>query len=101
MDRAQGSLDAIEVESTPELCHMYISPNTEVPRSSDTPLYVKKEQKINDRLHEKINVLKTQAGLHDPTRPPLQSNSSKDQLNRSKEQKDCSISSMLRRGKET
>lgn len=63
MDRAEGSLDAIEGKFTPELCHMYISPNTEVPRSSDTPLYVKKEQKINDRLHEKINVLKSQAVL--------------------------------------
>jgi len=35
--------------------------NTEVPRVSETPLYVKKEQRINDRLHDKINILKAQA----------------------------------------
>lgn len=64
MDGAERGMDAIKVKSSSKLPHMYISPNTEVPRSSDTPLYVKKEQKINDRLHEKINVLKSQAGLH-------------------------------------
>lgn len=60
---------------------MYLKFNTEVSRSSETPLYVKKEQKINDRLQDKINILKTQAHLQE-TRQPLHA---KDTLNRSKE----------------
>jgi hypothetical protein len=60
MDRIKISLDAIKIKSTPKLPHMYFPPNTEVPRSIDTPLYVRKEQKINDRLQDKINILKTQ-----------------------------------------
>lgn len=47
---------------------MYICPNTEVPRSAITPLYVKKEQKISDRLQDKINILKTQTNNQDTTR---------------------------------
>ena len=60
---------------------MYSFPNTEVPRTADTPLYLKKEQKINDRLHDKINVLKSQASFNnDQPKQPLQSASSKDNL---------------------
>lgn len=44
---------------------MYIFSYTEVPRSSETPLYVKKDQRINDRLHDKINILKSQAQSQD------------------------------------
>lgn len=44
---------------------MYSLSYTEVPRSSETPLYVKKDQRINDRLHDKINILKSQAQSQD------------------------------------
>lgn len=40
---------------------MYFRSNTEVSRSADTPLYLKKEQRINDRLQDKITILKAQA----------------------------------------
>ena len=82
---------------------MYFSSYTEVPRGSDTPLYVRKEQKINDRLQDKINILKNQAQMQEPSRPPLQPTQSKDQLNRAKENisKDSSLHSFLRKGKET
>ena len=42
---------------------MYFSSYTEVSRGSETPLYVRKEQKINDRLQDKINILKSQAQM--------------------------------------
>lgn len=60
MDLAKISLDKIKIKRALKLYHMYFLPNTEVPRSIDTPLYVKKEQKINDRLQDKINILKSQ-----------------------------------------
>lgn len=72
--------------------------NTEVPRTADTPLYLKKEQKINDRLHDKINVLKSQASFQqDPPRQPLQP-AAKDQL-KLKEFKDSV--SVIKRGKDS
>ena len=37
---------------------MYFLSYSEVSRGSDTPLYLRKEQKINDRLQDKLNVLK-------------------------------------------
>lgn len=42
---------------------MYFSSYAEVSRGSETPLYVRKEQKINDRLQDKINILKSQAQM--------------------------------------
>ena len=57
---------------------MYFPPNTEVPRSSDTPLYVRKEQKINDRLQDKINILKSQTQNQEAPRIPLQPQINKD-----------------------
>ena len=51
---------------------MYIWPNTEVPSSRYTPLYLKKEQKINDRLQDKINILKTQTNNQGTSRIQLQ-----------------------------
>lgn len=57
---------------------MYIFPNTEVPRSVNTPLYVKKEQKINDRLQDKINILKTQTNNQDTSRIQSQQQLAKD-----------------------
>lgn len=57
---------------------MYFSPNTEVPRSVDTPLYLKKEQKINDRLQDKINILKSQTNSQDLGRPVPQQQVNKD-----------------------
>lgn len=63
---------------------MYIISYAEVSRSTDTPLYLRKEQKINDRLHEKINILKTQTQQQEPTRAPLQTTHSKDYINRPK-----------------
>ena len=71
-------------ESKSKLHNMYFSSNSEVSRGSDTPLYVRKEQKINDRLQDKINILKNQAQMQDQNRPPLQQTNSKEQLNRSK-----------------
>ena len=81
VDGTQGSVDALEGEHPSKLLNMYLLPNTEVSRSSETPLYVKKDQKINDRLQEKINILKTQTHLQD-MRSPFQS---RDALNRPKE----------------
>ena len=83
---------------------MYLFCNSEVSRGSDTPLYVRKEQKINDRLQDKINILKNQAQMQEPIRPPLQPSNTKEQLNRSKDQnisKDSSLHSFLRKGKES
>ena len=83
---------------------MYLFCNSEVSRGSDTPLYVRKEQKINDRLQDKINILKNQAQMQEPTRQPLQPSHTKEQLNRSKDQnisKDSSLHSFLRKGKES
>ena len=84
MDLVERSLDEIKIKCLPKLSDMYILYNTEVPRGSDTPLYLRKEQKINDRLQDKINVLKNQTNSNEGSRPPLQSNISKDQLNKSK-----------------
>ena len=56
---------------------MYFLSYSEVSRGSDTPLYLRKEQKINDRLQDKINLLKNQTQMQEPVRPPLQPTSSK------------------------
>jgi len=59
---------------------------------------------INDRLQDKINILKSQAQMQEPIRPPLQPTNSKEQMNRSKDQnmsKDSSLHSFLRKSKET
>ena len=56
---------------------MYLLPNTEISRKIDTPLYVKKEQKINDRLQDKINILKSQTNSQEISRPqPITKDSS-------------------------
>lgn len=55
--------------------HMYCLSNTEVSRGADTPLYLKKEQRINDRLQDKISILKAQAHSQDTLKqhpPPTQ-----------------------------
>lgn len=78
MDWTEVSLDALKIKFTPKLPHMYFPPNTEVPRSSDTPLYVRKEQKINDRLQDKINILKSQTQNQEAPRIPLQPQINKD-----------------------
>jgi len=57
---------------------MYIWPNTEVPSSRYTPSYLKKEQKINDRLQDKINILKTQTNNQGTSRIQLQYQLGKD-----------------------
>lgn len=49
---------------------MYFPSHTEVPRSADTPLYLKKEQRINDRLQDKITILKAQAHSQDTLKQP-------------------------------
>jgi hypothetical protein len=67
--------------------------NTEVPRVSETPLYVKKEQRINDRLHDKINVLKAQAHSQENIKQV-------GQIGDSKIMKDTSATSFARRPKE-
>lgn len=51
---------------------MYCLSNTEVPRGADTPLYLKKEQRINDRLQDKISILKAQAHSQDALKQPPQ-----------------------------
>jgi hypothetical protein len=42
VDGVEGGVDEREGEFAPKLFHMYFQPNTEVPRSVDTPLYVRK-----------------------------------------------------------
>jgi hypothetical protein len=69
---------------------MYYSPNTEVSRSSDTPLYARKEQKINDRLQDKINILKSQV---QESRIPLQASDAR-------LSKDNSLTTIFKRPKE-
>ena len=105
MDRTQVSLDTRKGKYEPELFHMYFMPYAEISRSVDIPLYLRKEQKINDRLHDKINILKNQTQLQEPARTPLLSTHSKDYLNRPKDQsninKDSSLHSFLRKSKET
>ena len=65
MDITQGIVDQrkIKFESESQLHHMYFWSYAEVSRGSETPLYVRKEQKINDRLQDKINILKSQAQM--------------------------------------
>ena len=105
MDRTERGLDQGKIKSESELLNMYYLSYSEVSRTVDTPLYLRKEQKINDRLHDKINILKTQTQLQDQGRTPLQSTHSKDYLNRAKDQanisKDSSLHSFLRKSKET
>jgi galactose-1-phosphate uridylyltransferase len=48
---------------------MYYPSNTEISRSADTPLYLKKEQRINDRLQDKITILKAQAQSQESIKP--------------------------------
>jgi hypothetical protein len=50
--------------------HRYCPSDTEVSRGADTPLYLKKEQRINDRLQDKISILKAQAHSQDTIKPP-------------------------------
>jgi hypothetical protein len=77
MDEFEVGLDSLEGKFASKRLHMYTTPNTEISRSADTPLYLKKEQKINDRLQDKINILKAQAQVQEPPRQPLQSSNSK------------------------
>lgn len=71
---------------------MYSISNTEVSRSSETPLYLKKEQRINDRLQDKINILKSQAQSQENMKQISQ-------VNEQKVTKDTSATSILRRSK--
>ncbi len=71
---------------------MYSKSNTEVSRSSETPLYLKKEQRINDRLQDKINILKSQAQSQENMKQI-------GQVNEQKVTKDTSATSILRRSK--
>ena len=71
---------------------MYSKSNTEVSRSSETPLYLKKEQRINDRLQDKINILKSQAQSQETMKQI-------GQVNEQKVTKDTSATSILRRSK--
>jgi hypothetical protein len=71
---------------------MYSISNTEVSRSSETPLYLKKEQRINDRLQDKINILKSQAQSQENIKQVSQ-------VNEQKVNKDTSATSILRRSK--
>jgi hypothetical protein len=71
---------------------MYSISNTEVSRSSETPLYLKKEQRINDRLQDKINILKSQAQSQENMKQVSQ-------VNEQKVTKDTSATSILRRSK--
>jgi hypothetical protein len=71
---------------------MYSISNTEVSRSSETPLYLKKEQRINDRLQDKINILKSQAQSQENMKQVSQ-------VNEQKVTKDTTATSILRRSK--
>ena len=105
MDITERGMDEGEIKLESKLPNMYYLSYSEISRTVDTPLYLRKEQKISDRLHEKINILKTQTQLQDQSRAPLQSALSKDYLNKPKDQanisKDSSLHSFLRKSKET
>jgi hypothetical protein len=84
-------LDAGEGESEHQSAPLlYILANTEVPRNADTPIYLKKEQRINDRLQDKISILKSQiqaAEANKQNAPAIT--------------KDSSVNSILRKSKES
>ena len=71
MERIAVVLDEGEGEFEHESADRYQPSDTEVSRTADTPLYLKKEQRINDRLHDKISILKAQTQSQDAIKPPL------------------------------
>jgi hypothetical protein len=93
MELAPLILDEREVKPQ-QPANMYSISYTEVSRSTETPLYLKKEQRINDRLQDKINILKSQAQSQENMKQISQ-------INDQKVAKEASVTSILRKSKES